>query len=92
MRIFISGTDIVLLDRVLIKDIALETVAFCHLHLLRKEGAQNMKFNAESREFEMRMLEKEILNLVGERREDAMKTYRKLLSFTSDELIYLMRS
>jgi hypothetical protein len=92
MRILISGTDIVLLDRVLIKDIALETVAFCHLHLLRKERAQNMKFNAEAREFEMRMLEKEILNLVGERREDAMKAYRKLLSYTSDNLIYLTRS
>ncbi len=51
-----------------------------------------MKLNAEAREFEMRMLEKEILNLVGERREDAMKAYRKLLFSTSDELIYLMRS
>ncbi len=84
--------DIVLLDRVLIKDIALETVVFCHLHLLRKERAQNMKLNAEAREFEMRMLEKEILDLIGERREDAMKTYRKLLSSAPDELIYLMRS
>jgi hypothetical protein len=40
----------------------------------------------------MRMLENEILNLVGERREEAMKAYRKLLSSTSDEPIYLMRS
>jgi hypothetical protein len=51
-----------------------------------------MKLNNEAKAFEMRMLEKEILNLVGERREEAMKAYRKLLSSTSDELIYLMRS
>jgi hypothetical protein len=51
-----------------------------------------MKLENKTRAFEMRMLEKEILNLVGERREEAMKTYRKLLSSTSDELVYLMRS
>jgi len=50
-----------------------------------------MKLNNEARAFEMRMLEKEILNLVGVRREKAMTAYRKLLS-TSDEMIYLMRS
>jgi hypothetical protein len=51
-----------------------------------------MKLNNEAKAFEMKMLEKEILNLVGERREEAMKVYRKLLSSTSDEPIYLMRS
>lgn len=51
-----------------------------------------MKLNKEARAFEMRMLENEIPNLVGERREEAMKAYRKLLTFTPDELIYLMRS
>jgi len=51
-----------------------------------------MKLNNKARTFEMKMMEKEILNLVGERREKAMKSYRKLLSSTSDELIYLMRS
>jgi hypothetical protein len=51
-----------------------------------------MKLKNQTRAFEMRMLENEILNLVGERREEAMKAYRKLLSFTSDELIYLLRS
>ena len=51
-----------------------------------------MKLNNEARAFEMRMLEEEILNLVGERREEAKKAYRKLFSSTSDELIYLMRS
>jgi hypothetical protein len=51
-----------------------------------------MKLNKEARAFEMRMLENEILNLVGERREEAMQAYRKLLFFTSDETMYLMRS
>ena len=50
-----------------------------------------MKLN-QARTFEMKIMEKEILSLVGERREEAMKAYRKLLSSTSDELIYLMRS
>ena len=51
-----------------------------------------MKLNNEARKFKMEMLGKEILNLVGERREEAMKAYRKLLSSASDELIYLIRS
>jgi len=51
-----------------------------------------MKLNNEAREFKMRMMEKEILNLVGERREKAMTAYRRLLSSASEELIYLMRS
>jgi len=79
-----------LVDRVLIKDIALERFVFCHLPLLDMR-LKNMKLNNEARAFEMRMLENEILNLVGERREKAMKAYRRLLSSTSDELIYLMR-
>jgi hypothetical protein len=78
-----------LLGRVLIKDIALEPFVFCHLPLLR-HGAKGMKLNNKARAFEMRILGKEILNLVGERREEAMKAYRKLLSSTSDELIYLI--
>jgi len=80
-----------LLGRVLIKDIALKPFVFCHLPLLR-HGAKGMKLNKEAKAFEMRMLENEILNLVGERREEVMKAYRKLLSSTSDEPIYLMRS
>jgi hypothetical protein len=80
-----------LLGRVLIKDIALEPFVFCHLPPLR-HGATYMKLDKEARAFEMRMLENEILNLVGGRREEAMKAYRKLLSSTSDEPIYLMRS
>jgi hypothetical protein len=34
-----------------------------------------MKLENESRKLEMRMLENEILNLVDERREEAMKAY-----------------
>jgi len=51
-----------------------------------------MKLENKEEEFKMELLGKEIINLVGERREEAMKAYRKLLSSTSDELIYLMRS
>ena len=51
-----------------------------------------MKLENEARAFEMRMLENEILNLVGERREEAMQAYRKLLSASSDEPMYLTRS
>jgi len=80
-----------LLGRVLIKDIALAPFVYCHLTLFR-HGAKDVKLNKEARAFEMRMLENEILNLVGERREEAIKAYRKLLSSTSDEPIYLMRS
>jgi hypothetical protein len=40
----------------------------------------------------MKMLGKEILDLVGERREEAMKAYRKLLSASAEEPMYLMRS
>jgi hypothetical protein len=39
----------------------------------------------------MEMLEKEILDLVGERREEAMKAYRKLFSASAEEPIYLAR-
>jgi hypothetical protein len=51
-----------------------------------------MKLENKEEKFKMELLGKEIINLVGERREEAMKAYRKLLSSTSDELIYLMRS
>jgi hypothetical protein len=51
-----------------------------------------MKLDGEARAFEMRMLGDEILKLVGERREEAMKAYRKLFSTTLNELVYLMRS
>jgi hypothetical protein len=51
-----------------------------------------MKLNNKAKAYEMRMLEKEIPSLAGERREKAMTDYRKLLLSTSDELVYLMRS
>ena len=51
-----------------------------------------MRFENIEAKFKMELLGKEIINLVGERREEAMQAYRKLLSSTSEELIYLMRS
>jgi hypothetical protein len=51
-----------------------------------------MRFENREEKFKMELLGKEIINLVGERREEAMQAYRKLLSSTSDEPIYLMRS
>jgi hypothetical protein len=51
-----------------------------------------MKLDNDARSSKMRMLENEILTLVGERREEAMKGYRKLLSASSDEPVYLMRT
>ena len=79
------------LGRVLIRDIALEPFVFCHLPLLR-HGAKGMKLNSEVRAFEMKTLGKEILDLVGERREEAMQAYRKLLSASVNEPMYLTRS
>ena len=62
------------------------------ISILLRHEAKCVKLNNEARAFEMRMLENEIPTLVGERREEAMQAYRKLLSSTSDEPIYLMRS
>jgi hypothetical protein len=62
------------------------------ISILLSHGAKCMKLENEARAFEMRMLENEILNLVGDRREEAMQTYRKLLSASADEPMYLTRS
>jgi len=51
-----------------------------------------MKLKNEARKFEMEILGKEILYLKGENREQAMKAYRKLLSASADEPMYLARS
>jgi len=51
-----------------------------------------MKLENKAGKFKMEMLGKEILNLVGERREEAMQAYRKLLSASADEPMYLTRS
>jgi hypothetical protein len=50
-----------------------------------------MKLENKEGKFEMEMLGKEILDLVGERREEAMQAYRKLLSASADEPMYLPR-
>jgi hypothetical protein len=51
-----------------------------------------MKLENEARKLEMKMLGEEILDLVGERREEAMQAYRKLLSASADEPMYITRS
>jgi hypothetical protein len=82
--------SIILFGRVLIKDSRLNHLSF--ISILLRHGAKCMKLENEARAFEMRMLENEILNLVGERREEVMQTYRKLLSASADEPMYLTRS
>jgi hypothetical protein len=62
------------------------------ISILLSHGAKCMKLENEARAFEMRMLETEILYLGGERREEVMEAYRKLLSASSDEPMYLTRS
>ena len=51
-----------------------------------------MKLGNEARKLEMKMLGEEILDMVGETREEAMQAYRKLLSASADEPMYLTRS
>lgn len=46
----------------------------------------------EARKFEIEILEKEILDLKGKIREEAMKAHRKLLLSSADEPFYFMRS
>ncbi len=46
----------------------------------------------KARKFEIELLEKEILDLKGEKRDQAMKAYRKLLSTQTDKPLYLTRS
>jgi len=50
-----------------------------------------MKNENKAGRFKMEMMEKEILDLVGERREKAMKAYRKLFSASAGEPMYLAR-
>jgi len=46
----------------------------------------------EVRKLEIEILETEILDLKGRKREEAMEAYRKLLLSSADEPIYFMRS
>ncbi len=50
-----------------------------------------MKDTNKAARSKMEMLGKEILGLVGERREQAMKAYRKLFSAAVEEPMYLAR-
>ena len=83
-------TDIVLFSRVLMKDIAFEPSSFISI-LLRYE-AKCMKLVNKSRKSEMKMLNEEILTLVGEKREEPKKACRKLLYASAEEPMYLTRS
>jgi hypothetical protein len=55
----------------------------------------NEQLNKSEREeignVEIERLEEEILKLKGEKREEGMKAYRRLLS-SADQLVYFMRS
>jgi hypothetical protein len=56
-------------------------------------GKKLSKMNREERKTtEIQKLENEILELKGKKREEAMKTYRRLLLALADKPIYLMRS
>ncbi len=56
----------------------------------------NKQFNKsereEARKFEIEILEKELVDLKGKRREEAMKAYRRLLLSWVHQPIYFMRS
>ena len=62
------------------------------IFILLRHGAKCMKLENEAKKLEMKMLGEEILDLVGERREETMQVYRKLLSASADEPMYLTRS
>jgi hypothetical protein len=62
------------------------------ISILLSYGAKYMKLENEARKLEMKKLGEEILYMVGETREEAMQAYRKLLSASADELMYLTRS
>ena len=52
----------------------------------------NKSKREEIGEVEIERLKEEILTLKGEKREEGMKEYRKLLSSSADQLVYFMRS
>ena len=81
---------IVYFGRVLIKDSRLNRLSF--ISILLSHGAKCMKLENEARKLEMKMLGEEIRDMVGETREEAMQAYRKLLSASADEPMYLTRS
>jgi len=61
------------------------------LRILRKEKKLS-RSTREARELEIEILETEILDLKGRKREEAMRVYRKLLLSSADDPIYFMRS
>jgi len=59
--------------------------------ILRKEKELS-RSTREATKLEIEILETEILDLKGKKREEAMETYRKLLLSSADEPIYFMKS
>ena len=59
--------------------------------ILRKGKELSKLTKEEARKFEIEILETEILELKGRKREEAMKAYRKLLLSLADEPIYFVR-
>jgi len=51
-----------------------------------------MKLEIEATKSKMEVLGEKILDLVGERREEAMRAYRRLMSASAYEPMYLVRS
>ena len=65
-------------------------VLYDHSYSLEREELSEC--TKEARKFEIEILEAERLDLKGEKREEALKAYHKLLLSSADEPIYLMRS
>jgi hypothetical protein len=59
--------------------------------LLRYE-AKCMKLKIEATKAKAEVLGEKILDLVGERREEALQAYRKIMSASAEEPMYLTRS
>ncbi len=62
------------------------------ISILLSYEAKCMKLEIEATKSKMEVLGEKMLNLVGEKREEAMQAYRRLLSASAYEPMYLVRS
>jgi hypothetical protein len=62
------------------------------ISILLSYEAKCTKLEIEATKSKMEVLGEKILDLVGERREEAMQAYRKLMSASANEPMYLTRS
>ena len=62
------------------------------LIIIRKEKELSKSTREEAIKLQIAIFETEILKLKGRKREEAMRTYRKLILPSMDEPIYLLRS